>query len=130
RLPRHALAISLAAVLIINSVSSVLACGPTFTIPIFAFKESPDLPFEEFTAGKIGIVRPSLGRKTLVIAYRYLNGGSFTGEEQRELLDALKGAAPEDSTEDAVKAWVKTRKELFGDDQKLPQIYADRQNGG
>ncbi len=131
KLPHRALAVTLVVLLLLNYAAPAIACGPWPTEPIFVFKESPDLPFAEFTAGKIGIVRPSLGRKTLVIAYRYLNGGSFTGEEQRELLDALKGAAPEeDSTEDAVKAWVKTRKELFGDDQKLPQIYADRQNGG
>jgi hypothetical protein len=131
KLPHRAFAAALIVLLLLEYAAPAFACGPWPTEPIFVFKESPDLPFAEFTAGKIGIVQPSLGRKTLVIAYRYLNGGSFTAEEQRELLDALKGIAPEeDSTEDAVKAWVKTRKELFGEDQKLPQIYADRQNGG
>ena len=130
RLPRHALAASLTIVMLLSGVSSVMACGPFYTIPIFVFKESPDLPFEDFVSGNIGVVRPTLGRKTLVIAYRYLNGGSFTAEEQKELILALKGLAPESDPENAVKAWIKTRKELFGEDQQLPPIYTERQNGG
>src|ERR1051326_760713 len=95
-LPRRTLAISLVALLLLNYAAPAIGCGPWAIEPIFVFKESPDLPFSDFTAGKIGIVRPSLGRKTLVIAYRYLNGGSFTGDQQQQLLEALKGAAPED----------------------------------
>ena len=116
--------------MLLNCVSSVMGCGPAYTIPIFAFKESPDLPFADFASGNIGIVRPSLGRKTLVIAYRYLNGGSFTGEEQKELIEALKGIAPESDPADAIKAWIKTRQEIFGEDQQLPAIYTERQRGG
>lgn len=130
KLPRRAFAVALTALLLLNYAAPAIGCGPWPTEPIFVFENSPDLPFSDFTAGKIGIVRPSLGHKTLVIAYRYLNGGSFTGEEQRELLDALKGTAPEEDSIDAVKAWVKARKELFGEDQKLPQIYTERENGG
>ena len=130
KLPRRTVTVVLVALLLLNYTAPILGCGPWPTEPIFVFRESPDLPFSDFTGGKIGIVRPSLGRKTLVIAYRYLNGGSFTGEEQRELLDALKGTAPEEDSIDTVKAWVKTRKELFGDDQKLPQIYTEREDGG
>lgn len=128
--PHRALAITLVALLLFNyGCPRTVACGPWPTEPIFVFKESPDLPFADFTSGKIGIVRPSLGRKTLVIAYRYLNGGSFTGEEQRELIDALKGTAPEQDSTEAVQAWIKARQDLFGEDQKLPQIYADREHG-
>src|SRR5690242_18235760 len=127
KLPRHLLAAGLAAVMLLNPISSVSACGPTFTIPIFVFNESPDFPFEDFAGGNLGIVRPSLGRKTLVVAYRYLNGGSFTGEEQKQLIEALKGIAPEPDADDAIKAWIKTRQEIFGEDQQLPQIYSDRQ---
>ncbi|HEY3581529.1 MAG TPA: tetratricopeptide repeat protein [Pyrinomonadaceae bacterium] len=130
KLPRRAFAIGMVALLLLNYAAPAIGCGPWPTEPIFVFKESPDLPFTDFTGGKIGIVRPSLGRKTLVIAYRYLNGGSFTGDEQQELLKALKGTAPEEDSIDAVKAWVKTRKELFGEDQKLPQIYTEREDGG
>jgi hypothetical protein len=130
RLPHRALAAALVGLILANYVIPVSGCGPFLTQPIFAFKESPDLPFEDFVRGNIGIVRPSLGHKTLVIAYRYLNGGSFTGEEQRDLVDALKGIAPEQGSTEAIKAWVKVRKELFGEEQKLPQIYSERPNGG
>jgi hypothetical protein len=130
RLPHRALAAGLAGLMLLSCVSPVIGCGPWFTEPIFVFTESPDLPFAQFTSGKIGIVRPSLGRKTLVIAYRYLNGGSFTGEQQRELIDALNGKAPEEDSPDKIKAWIKARKDLLGEDQKLPQIYTERQYGG
>jgi len=130
KLPHRALAIALVALVLLNYAAPAVGCGPWPTEPIFVFKESPDLPFSDFTAGKIGIVRPSLGRKTLVIAYRYLNGGSFTGDEQQQLLQALKGTAPEEDSIEAVKAWVKARQELLGDDQKLPQIYTEREKGG
>jgi hypothetical protein len=116
--------------MLLNGASSVMACGPIYTIPIFVFNESPDFPFAEFASGNIGIVRPTLGRKTLAIAYRYLNGDSFTGEEQKELILALKGIAPESDPEDAIKTWIKTRKEILGEDQQLPRIYTERQNGG
>src|SRR5690242_17314500 len=129
KLSHRALAVALAVLLLLNYAAPASACGPWPTEPIFVFKESPDLPFTDFTSGKIGIVRPSLGRKTLVIAYRYLNGGSFTAEEQTQLIDALKGTAPEQDSTEAVKAWIKARQEIFGEDQKLPQIYADREHG-
>lgn len=126
---QRTLAIGLAALLLVNSTTPVSACGPYFTEPIFVFADSPDLPFQEFTNGKIGIVLPTFGRKTLVIAYRYLNGGSFTSDEQNELLTALKGKAPEDNGDAAVKAWVNARKEVLGKDQKLPEIYTERRQG-
>ena len=127
---RYILAIVLAAIILLNSVPSVTACGPFITQPIYVFQNSPDLPFEEFTNGKIGIVRPSFGRKTLFIAYRYLNGGAFTPDEQNDLVAALKGTAPEESGAEAVKAWVEARKQFLKDDQQLPKIYTERSYGG
>ena len=72
--------------------STVFACGPETIDPIFVFTHSPDLPFDEFTKGKIGILQSSFGRKTLVIAHRYLGGGTYTEDEQRALVEALVGA--------------------------------------
>ena len=105
KLPTHMLAVALAALLLLNSVPAVTACGykDGDPEPIYVSRKSPDLPFEEFTNGKIGIVRPSFGRKTLFIAYRYLNGGSFTTEEQNELVEALNGTAPEEKGWEAVR---------------------------
>ena len=126
---KQTLSIGLATLLLLNSTAPVRACGPYFTEPVFVFESSPDLPFNEFTNGKLGIVLPTFGRKTLVIAYRYLNGGSFTSDEQTGLIAALKGKAPEDDGTAAVKAWVRARKEVVGDDDKLPELYTERQHG-
>ena len=128
----YILAVALVAMLLLNSMPPVTACGKQDgdTEPVYVSRKSPDLPFEEFTNGKIGIVRPSFGRKTLFIAYRYLNGGSFTTEEQNELVDALKGTSPQENGRDAVKAWIAARKEFLKHDQKLPEIYTERSYGG
>src|SRR6185295_20118327 len=96
--------------------------------PIFVFHESPDLPFREFTRGKIGIVQPTFGRKTLVIAYRYLNGGMFSDEEQSALVEALTGKVPEADGESALKAWIAARKALLPENEALPEIYLERKN--
>ena len=131
-LPAHSgsLAVALTAIMLLNSLPPAKACSsPVPSDPIYVSVQSPDLPFEEFTNGNIGIVRPSFGRKTLFIAYRYLNGGSFTTEEQNDLVKALKGTPPDEDEEAAVKAWIEARKE-FVKEETLPEIYTEREYGG
>jgi hypothetical protein len=130
--PCHLLAVVLSLLVLIHFTRPAMACGPSFIEPIFVFKESPDLPFEEFTRGKIGIVQPTFGLKTLVIAYRYLNGGTFTIDEQKALVEALRGTPPEDDEGQAraIKAWVAARKEFLDENEKLPDIYTERRYGG
>ena len=123
----HILAVALTALMLFNYLPSA---GAADSYPVYVSESSPDLPFEEYTNGKIGIVRPSFGRKTLFIAYRYLNGGSFTAEEQSDLVEALNGTAPEENALEALKAWIDARKEFVREDQKLPQIYTERTYGG
>lgn len=127
---RRALALFLLFPILINLTPAAKGCGPSFIEPIFVFKESPDLPFSEFAGGRIGIVQPGFGRKTLVIAYRYLNHSSFGSEEQKALVEALQGKAPEDDGTDAVKTWVAGRKGFLQEGEKLPEIYTERQYGG
>jgi hypothetical protein len=124
------LVLNLIVLLSTSGLPSANACGPSFIEPVFVFNGSPDLPFSEFAAGKLGIVKPQFGRKTLVIAYRYLNERPFGREEQKALVEALQGQAPEDEGNDAVKIWVATRKGLLKEGEQLPQIYAERQYGG
>jgi hypothetical protein len=102
------------------------ACGPSSIDPIFVFKKSPDFPFTQYVHGNLGIVRPTFGRKTLVIAYRYLNGGWFSDDEQSALVAALQGKAPEDDGTPAVKAWVAARKEILPEEETPPQIYTEQ----
>ena len=80
---RRALALLLSVLIPISCSPVANGCGPSFIEPVFVFKGSPDPPFNEFAGGKIGIVKPEFGRKTLVIAFRYLNDRSFGSEEQK-----------------------------------------------
>lgn len=127
---RRTLALLLVALILGQVTRRATACGPSVIEPIFVFTESPDLPFENFVSGNLGIVQPTFGRKTLVIAYRYLNGGVFAEDEQKELVKALKGSAPEDDGTDALKTWIATRKEFLKDGESLPEIYFERQYEG
>jgi len=117
-------------VLLFQAAFPAYACGPETMEPLFVFENSPDLPFEEFATGKIGIVQPTFGRKTLVIAHRYLSGGSFSGDEQPGLVAALKGTPPEIDDSVAIKAWIAARKEVVGNEEKeRPPIYDERRHG-
>lgn len=127
---RRLLAIALCAAAFVNLAPPAKACGPNTIDPIFVFQNSPDPPFADYARGNLGIVLPSFGRKTLFIAYRYLNGGSFTAEEQLALVDALNGEAPEDNGAEAVKAWIAARKEIAVKEEKPPEIYTERPYGG
>jgi len=104
------------------------ACGPFTIDPVFVFHHSPDLPFEQYTTGKIGIVQPSFGRKTLVIAYHYLNGGLYSDFEQQSLADALRGEAPEENGLTALHDWIALRKGLLKENETLPEIYVERKH--
>lgn len=127
---RRAIAFLLTVLILTSCLPVANACGPSSIEPVFVFDESPDPPFNEFAGGKIGIVKPQFGRKTLVIAFRYLNDRSFGSEEQKALVEALHGKPPEDEGTDVVKTWVSTRKEFLKEGEKLPEIYTERQYGG
>ncbi len=127
---RKVFASILSFVIVVQVAPRAVGCGPENVEPVFVFTKSPDLPFEEFAQGKIGILQPTFGRKTLVIAYRYLNGGTFTADEQSGLVEALKGKAPEADDGAAIKAWITSRKEIAKDETQQPPIYDERQHGG
>ena len=88
---KRVVALCLSVLMIINLAPVALACGPSYIIPVYVMDGSPDPPFGDFTRGNIGIVQPGFGRKTMVIAYRYLTGGSFNADEQAALIEALHG---------------------------------------
>lgn len=62
--------------------ASVQACGPDFSPDVFVHQIHPDHP-REYAAGKLGVLLPSYPRADLAVAYRYLNGGVLTPEEQK-----------------------------------------------
>lgn len=115
---------------LLANTTHVGACGPSYIQPVFVSLESPDPPFTNFVAGQLGIVKPTFGRKTLVIAYRYLNGGAFTANDQAELVDALNVRRAGNKKTDSLQSWLKARKELLREGESLPGIYAARTYGG
>jgi len=60
----------------------VQACGPFFADDVFVRTLRPDHP-KLFAAGKLGVLLPTYPRADLTVAYRYLNGGTLTAEEQK-----------------------------------------------
>ena len=61
---------------------AVEACGPDFFPDVFLHRLGPDRP-QEFAAGKLGILLATYPRQDLVVAFRYLNGGVLTPDEQQ-----------------------------------------------
>jgi hypothetical protein len=121
--------------LIFSIVFNVLPCGPSYISPVFDQKRAPENPFENFAAGKLGIIKPTYNRSVLIAAYRYVNGGGFTPEEQKALIEVWKAEFENESyqandTGEAVKKWVEKRKEVVGKEEKIPEIYVEREYGG
>lgn len=70
------------AVAIVFPFISVQACGPFFFDDVFVRPLRPDHP-KQFARGKLGVLLPTYPRADLAVAYRYLNGGALTPEEQK-----------------------------------------------
>jgi hypothetical protein len=85
RIARVSIAFALILTLILPPPPAA-ACGPYFPVTIFIQSKHPDLPLEEFAAGKLGVLQPTYARSYLVVAYRYLSGVSFEASEQQQLL--------------------------------------------
>ncbi|MCC6826314.1 MAG: hypothetical protein IT172_11270 [Acidobacteria bacterium] len=116
-------------------LSAVFPCGPGYISPVFNSKNSPEYPYTNYAAGQLGIVKPGFGRALLLTAYRYVNGGSFSPDEQKALTEIWKAQIDRDFEEGdnntaAIKAWVEKRKEVMPKDEKLPDIYTERSYGG
>jgi hypothetical protein len=93
------------------------ACGPFFTDAIFVYSKHPDLPFEKFADGKLGVLQPNWARSYLVAAYRNLAGISLSESEAK----AIKGVWDDrlnlgwESNDDQwIKKWTEARKKVPG----------------
>jgi tetratricopeptide (TPR) repeat protein len=110
------LAIGLMAVLF-SGPSTALACGPFSLDTIFVFTVHPEYPLENFARGDLGTVQPSYARSYLYVAYRYLNGSSFTPEEQNALVELWRDRLDlrwEPAEEQSVKRWLDARNKVPG----------------
>lgn len=131
QLTRFTVSILLIFVLIANA----LPCGPAYLTPIFEYDHAPEHPFANFAAGRIGILKPSYNRSVLYAAYRYLNGGGFSADEQTQLVDVWEAEFAnkdfrKDDISEWVKAWVAKRKDVVGKEETPPEIYVERTYGG
>lgn len=116
-------------------ILNAIPCGPAFITPVFDINKSPEFPYEEFAAGRVGIVRTTFNRSVLFGAYRYVTGSGFNAEEQKALVDVWRAEFNnrdfrDNDVEEAVTAWVERRKSVVGKDEKLPKIYVEREYGG
>jgi hypothetical protein len=89
---------------------AIYSCGPFFASAVFWFHTDPASQ-EEFAAGKLGILRPSLRRSYLVVAYRYMSGLQLSDAQQKQAIAVWNGdVVPEHpGEEESMAAWVKAR---------------------
>ena len=115
------------------SVPRAEACGPSFTIPVFAFNSRAD-SFDRFAAGELGVVKPYFNRSFLFVAYRYFNNAPLTANEQ-DGVESIWRAQYDDEeitaieTYAAVNDWKAARKKILPTDAE-PKIYTERAYGG
>lgn len=122
----------LAVALYVNQIpTSTQACMEDYMTPIFTYNSTPDVPFDGFLDGKLGILKPDFGVKLLALAYRQSNGASFSADEKHEIKLALAGTPPEDDGKElnkAIKNWIAAREKIGGKNEA--DIYTDRGYGG
>ncbi len=121
--------------LILAFLTTAHPCGPGYVSPIFVTTNAPENPYSSFAAGRLGIVKPTYRRELLLVAYRYINGGSFTPDEQKALVALWRADIDRDFTQtddiaETIRAWVEKRKDVVGKDEKIPDIYVERSYGG
>ncbi|MBK7934028.1 MAG: hypothetical protein IPK01_11125 [Acidobacteria bacterium] len=122
-------------VLLAAFMTNALPCGPGYISPVFDQTKAPENPYANYAAGRLGIIKTGFNRSILFAAYRYLNGGSFSADDQRLLVELWKAEVDrdypqQDDVGDAVKAWVAQRKVVLEKEEKPPEIYVERSYGG
>lgn len=106
---------------ILAAIPIIRACAPEGPSLAFTWEKHPDLPLNDFAAGKLGILQPSYARTYLVVSYRYLTGSPLTRAERDGVLslweDRLRGGVllprpprvAEATEEKAPRGWMETR---------------------
>jgi hypothetical protein len=59
--------------------------------PFADYSQHPDVPFEKFVQGELGVVQPTFARSYLVVAYRYASGVPLTADEQQSAIALWQG---------------------------------------
>lgn len=106
------------------------ACGPFFSDAIFVYSKHPDMPLENFAAGKLGVLQVSWARSYLVAAYRNLAGTSLSPDEAKgikSLWDDRLGNNWESHDEDWIKKWNEARKQVPGTGTAAIKAYRNQE---
>ena len=68
------------------------SCGISPPVPVFSAAQGPANLDSEFLKGKVGVVRPSFGRRYLIGAYRMLSGKPLSAAESDALFQRRRTA--------------------------------------
>jgi len=114
------------------------ASGVHSVIALFESHVHPDLPFDQFAAGRLGIIKPTWDRSYLYVAYRYLSGPGFDVSEQKAMVSlwddwlGLGAAGVAQSPQDrqnpgkVTSEWIGARNKIPGV-EAIEEIDVDRQ---
>ncbi len=121
--------------LLLAFLLNTLPCGPGYVTPLFDTTSAPEDPYTDYAAGRLGIIKPTFHRSVLLAAYRYIAGGGLNALEQKAIIEVWQAEIdnkdhPDNSIDEAVKAWVEKRKDVVGKEETPPAIYAERSYGG
>jgi hypothetical protein len=126
----HSLVFAFVLCLIFSPTIS-LACGPFTLEAVFVFTVHPAYPLDRFAGGHIGVVQPSYARSYLYVAYKYLEGGSFTPREQRMLTELWKERLDYGwslGEDEWIKSWLAARKKVPGlSEPPALRVYRNRE---
>lgn len=117
-------------VAVLLTTSSAFACGPFTLEAVFVHTVHPGYPMERFAAGRLGVIQPSYARSYLFVAYRYLNGGNFTPDEQKAVAELWKDRLNynwSQGDEEWVKSWLAARKKAVEQDPAQISVYRSRE---
>ena len=91
------------------------ACGDPIYSRIFVHTHHPDRPFENFAAGRLGVLRETYRTAYLAYAWRAMMGIPTTADEQRHLVESWarrEGDFIRPGADDAQKRWLAARAEV------------------
>lgn len=111
------IALSLVVVFVLCNLQSAKACGPFSLYAAFSYDKHPDLPFEDFARGELGILKPDFARSYLFVAYRYLNANGLTQQEQKAVVSLWNdrlGVSGNEEEIGGVATWISARKKVQG----------------
>ena len=113
KLVRWFVIVSAAAFVLVNP-AAIYSCGPYLEQAVFVPGNEPQVSQEDFVAGKLGIVIPTLRRSYLVVAYRYLSGLPLDDKYHQEVLDVWNRNAGPAPDNDGTKTWNQARIKVAG----------------